>query len=170
MTIGFPLDPVPSAAMPPRGRGRAGLAVVLALVLAGSAAGGVMAWRAWGGASSARAGAVDGASLDSLAHAPAGVRVRVHVTNASGVRGQGRRAMARLRAQGFDVVGIDSERGAGRDVTEVVVLAGPRAWAERVRRALGVGTVGVRPDSTRYLDVLVRLGRDWQPPAEALRP
>ena len=108
---------------------------------------------------------------DTLAYAPAGVRVRVHVTNASGIRGLARQATAHLRARGFDVVAIDSERDGAATVTQVLVHAGPADHGRRVRRALGVGgAVDVRPDSTRYVEVRVRLGRDWQPPPQALRP
>ncbi|MBU6364585.1 MAG: LytR C-terminal domain-containing protein [Gemmatimonadetes bacterium] len=107
---------------------------------------------------------------DSLAKAPDGVRIRVHVTNASGVRGLARQATMHLRARGFDVVGIDTERGAPAMVTEVAVHAGPPEHGHRVRRALGAGGLVVRPDSTRYVEVRVRLGRDWKPSSQALRP
>ena len=107
---------------------------------------------------------------DSLARAPVGVRVRVHVANASGVRGRARRATALLRERGFDVVLFDTERGGGALRTTVVVHAGPREWGERVRHALGAGTVELQRDSTRLVDVRVRLGRDWEPPSQTLRP
>jgi hypothetical protein len=111
------------------------------------------------------------AGPDTLTHAPPGVRVRVHVTNASGVRGLARRATAHLRSRGFDVVAIDSERDGAATVTQVLVHAGPADHGRRVRRALGVGgPVDVRPDSTRYVEVRVRLGRDWQASPQALRP
>jgi hypothetical protein len=107
---------------------------------------------------------------DSLARAPVGVRVRVHVANASGVRGRARRATALLRERGFDVVLFDTERGGGAVRTTVVVHAGPPEWGERVRRALGTGAVELQRDSTRLVDVRVRLGRDWEPPPQPFRP
>jgi hypothetical protein len=107
---------------------------------------------------------------DSLARAPAGVRIRLHVANASGVRGRARRATALLRERGFDVVLFDTERGASEARTTVVVHAGAPAWGDRVRRALGTGTVVVQPDSARLVDVRVRLGRDWEPPPQPFRP
>lgn len=166
MTMGMSLDPGVSAGLRWRRKGRGWLMAggLVALL----AAAGVAGWR-WtvGRAPAAAAAAV---MPDSLAMAPAGVRVRVQVTNASGVRGLARRATALLRERGFDVVGMDSERGGGRQRTEVVVHAGPLAWGDRVRRTLGTGTVAARPDSARYVDVLVRLGRDWQPPPQPLRP
>jgi len=110
------------------------------------------------------------ASDDSLARAPVGVRVRVHVANASGVRGRARRATALLRERGFDVVLFDTERGGALLRTTVVVHAGPREWGERVHRALGTGAVEIQRDSTRLVDVRVRLWRDWELPSQALRP
>jgi hypothetical protein len=110
------------------------------------------------------------ASVDSLARAPAGVRIRIHVANASGIRGRARRATALLRDRGFDVVLFDTERGADAPRTTVIVHAGPPEWGERVRRALGTGTVAVQRDSTRLVEVRVRLGRDWEPPPQSLRP
>jgi hypothetical protein len=110
------------------------------------------------------------ASVDSLARAPRGVRVRVHVSNASGMRGRARRATALLRERGFDVVLFDTERGAAAPRTTVVVHAGTPEWGERIRRALGTGTVAVQRDSTRLVEVRVRLGRDWEPPPQSLRP
>lgn len=171
MTAGLPLEPVgtPIGATP-RGRRMAGLAAALLMV----ALAGAGAWVA--GRPSGAGGAPDGArgaladEADSLARAPAGVRVRVHVTNASGVRGLGRRATAHLRARGFDVVGIDTEREGGATVTQVLVHAGPAEYGRRVARALGAGSLLQRPDSARYVEVRVRLGRDWQPPPEAFRP
>jgi hypothetical protein len=168
MTAGFPLEsPAPSA--PPSRWWRWTARLVLAGVVAGAG------WIVWTGAvvggpgkgeRSARGMVAD----DSLARAPAGVRVRVHVANASGVRGRARRATALLRERGFDVVLFDTERGETVLRTTVVVHAGPSAWGERVRRALGTGSVQLQRDSTRLVDVRVRLGRDWEPPPQALRP
>jgi hypothetical protein len=135
-------------------------------------AGGWWGWQWARGATATRptVSAEPVASDDSLGRAPVGVRVRVHVANASGVRGRARRATALLRERGFDVVLFDTERGGAALRTTVVVHAGPREWGERVRRALGAGTVELQRDSTRLVDLRVRLGRDWEPPPQALRP
>lgn len=157
-----------SSAIPSRRRRRLLLLVLAALAVVAS----VGPWMATGMTLREREGrpAVDRVTIDTLARAPTGVRVRVQVTNASGVRGLARQATTHLRARGFDVVGMDTERGASVRVTEVAVHAGPSDHGHRVRRALGVGGVVVRPDSTRYVEVRVRLGLDWQPPPQALRP
>jgi hypothetical protein len=47
------------------------------------------------------------------------------------------------------------------DSTRILVRRGDRAAGERVRRALQVGTVLMRPDSTRLVDVSVLLGADF---------
>jgi hypothetical protein len=107
---------------------------------------------------------------DSSAHAPAGTRIIVRVVNASGVSGLARRATLTLRDFGYDVVDYTSERAGARKETEIVVHTGHDAWAARLQRALGTGRITSRPDSLRYLDLTVILGRDWQAPTEPLRP
>ena|SRR5437867_1346295 len=102
-------------------------------------------------------------------NAPAETRVRVQVLNATTVRGLARRAAMHLRDRGFDVVetGTTSEL---HDSTLVLDRSGHAAWAKRVADALGGARVESRPDSSRYLDVTVLLGRSWRPPAQPLYP
>lgn len=108
-------------------------------------------------------------ALDSAAIAPPDTRVRVQVLNAGGVSGLARRATITLRDHGYDVVeyGTTTDTGA---VTRVQVASERRAWGERIVRALGTGRVEEVSEPLRYVDVVVRLGRDWTPPAEPLRP
>jgi hypothetical protein len=103
--------------------------------------------------------------------APTGVRVRVQVVNASSVRGLARRATQLLRDRGFDVV----EAGTGteadqRDSALVLDRSGHPDWAKRVAAALGGARVETRPDSSRYLDVTVFVGRTWRAPAQPFYP
>jgi hypothetical protein len=107
---------------------------------------------------------------DSLARAPNDSRVRVRVLNASGTRGYARRATIELRDRGFDVVEYDTERGKPRSGTLIVSHTGHRDWAERLQRAVGTGTIEARPDSLRYVDLTIFVGRDWKPSTETLRP
>ncbi len=107
---------------------------------------------------------------DTLSRAPSGVRVRVRVLNAAGTRGLGRRVTLELRDRGFDVVDYDTERGKERAKTSIVVHTGHDDWATRLRRALGTGEVEVRPDSLRFVDLTVYVGRDWKASTETLRP
>lgn len=103
------------------------------------------------------------------AEAPAGVRIRVEVLNATRVRGLARRATMHLRDRGFDVleIGTTSEQ---RDSTLVLDRSGHPEWARRVADALGGARVESRPDSSRYLDVTVLLGRSWRAPTEPFYP
>lgn len=99
---------------------------------------------------------------------PAG-RVRVQVLNATTTRGLARRATMLLRDRGFDVV----EMGTAPeqlDSTLVLDRSGRPDRAQRVAAALGGARVDTRPDSSRYLDVTVLLGRSWRPPAEPFHP
>ncbi len=103
------------------------------------------------------------------AEAPAGVRIRVEVLNATRVRGLARRATMHLRDRGFDVVTVGTAREA-RDSTLVLDRSGNVQWASLVARALGGARVEEAPDSSRYLDVTVLVGATWRPPAEPFYP
>ena len=96
-------------------------------------------------------------------------RIKVEVLNATDVRGLARRATMLLRDRGFDVLymGSASER---LDSTLVLDRSGHPARAQRVADALGGARVESRPDTSRYLDVTVMLGRAWRAPAEPFYP
>ena len=162
---GWPSMPAQEA---PRRKRRGWLIVaLLAVVLLGA---GVAWWRVrvTPGVSAERGtmAALD----DSLARAPSDSRVRVRVLNASGTRGYARRATLELRDRGFDVVEYDTEQGKPRSGTVIVSHTGHRDWAERLQRAVGTGVLEELPDSLRYVDLTVFVGRDWKPATEALRP
>lgn len=101
--------------------------------------------------------------------APAGVRIKVEVINASPTRGLARRATMLLRDRGFDVVRFSTDT-AYRDTTLVLDRSGNAEWARLVAEALGGARVEARPDSSRYLDVTVLLGRAWRAPAKPFYP
>jgi hypothetical protein len=103
------------------------------------------------------------------AEAPAGVRIRVEVLNATRVRGLARRATMHLRDRGFDVVTVGTSREA-RDSTVVLDRSGHPDWAALVAKALGGARVEQARDSSRYLDVTVLVGATWRPPAEPFYP
>jgi len=103
------------------------------------------------------------------ASAPEGARVRVEVLNATNVRGLARRATSHLRDRGFDVLFMGTA-SAQLDSTLVLDRSGHPNWAKRVADALGGARVESRPDSSRYLDVTVLLGRSWRAPAEPFYP
>jgi hypothetical protein len=112
-----------------------------------------------------------GARPSAESMAPEGVRVRVQVVNASNVRGLARRATQLLRDRGFDVV----EAGTGTESQQldsnlVLDRSGHPDWARRVAAALGGARVEARPDSSRYLDVTVLVGRTWRAPSEPFYP
>ena len=132
------------------GRGRLVVLVIVAVALAGAVF--ATCWRlahAPGREQAARA--VPGESD----------RVQVEVLNATPVVGLARTATQRLRDAGLDVVAYGSETGAPLDSTLILVRRGPDDSGTKVRRALGVGAVRVLADSTRLVDVTVRLGRDF---------
>jgi len=103
------------------------------------------------------------------ATAPDGARVRVQVLNATTTRGLARRAMFHLRDRGFDVVEMGTS-DQQLDSTLILDRSGHPEWAKRVADALGAARVEARPDTSRYLDVTVLLGRSWRPPSEPFYP
>jgi hypothetical protein len=108
-------------------------------------------------------------AVDDTVRAPANVRVRVQVLNASKRRGLARRATTALRDRGFDVVETGTT-SALRDSTLVLDRSGNAGWAQLVAAALGGAAVEARPDTSRYVDVTVLLGASWRPPAQPLYP
>lgn len=100
---------------------------------------------------------------------PEGTRVRVEVLNTTDVRGLGRRATIVLRDAGFDVVRYAGE-GPSRDSTLILDRTGHPEWAEAAAEAVGGAVVEARPDSTRYVDLTILLGRNWRPPAKPFNP
>jgi hypothetical protein len=98
------------------------------------------------------------------------MRVRVRVVNATTTRGLARRATLLLRDFGYDVVDFDTDTRRQSITTVIEVHTGGTDAADRIRRVLGVGNITAVADSLRFLDVTVVIGRDWQPPAQPLRP
>jgi hypothetical protein len=98
-----------------------------------------------------------------------GKRITVEVLNATKVRGLARRAAIALRDQGFDVVSTGTNPDQF-DSTQVLDRTGHRDWAARAAKAMGGGTVLVRPDSSRDVDVTVLIGASWRPPSQPFYP
>lgn len=111
------------------------------------------------------------AALPGIAgpRAPADVRVRVQVLNTTKTRGLARRATRVLRDRGFDVVELGTTTPM-LDTTLVLDRSGHPAWASTVAELLEPARAVARPDSSRYLDVTVLLGRTWRPPSHPLDP
>jgi hypothetical protein len=101
--------------------------------------------------------------------APEGARVRVEVINSTKTRGLARRATMFLRDRGFDVVGLGTTADP-HDTTVVIDASGHPDWANRVARAFAPARVDARPDTSRYLDIVVVVGSTWRPPAQPLDP
>ena len=135
--------------------GVAGIAVLLT--------GGVLLARGVrGGGETRRAPPPDASARD-------GTRIKVEVLNATDVRGLARRATFFLRDRGFDVLYTGTAPGS-LDSTVVLDRSGHPERARRVAEALGGARVETRPDSSRYLDVTVMLGRSWRAPSEPFHP
>ena len=109
------------------------------------------------------------AAIDTtVGHAPAGVRIKVEVLNASKNRGAARRATLLLRDRGYDVVSIGTTR-LQQSGTVVLDRSRHPEWAALIARAVG-GKPAERPDTSRYLDATVVLGSDWAAPPMAFYP
>ena len=100
---------------------------------------------------------------------PEGTHVRVEVLNATDTKGLARRAMLVMRDAGFDVVffGNSTERA---DTTRILDRSGHADWAALAGRAMGRSKIEQSPDSARFLDLTVLVGRNWSPPLEPLYP
>jgi hypothetical protein len=105
----------------------------------------------------------------SPVRAPDSVRIRVQVLNTTRTRGLARRATLLLRDRGFDVVEMGTTSPM-LDTTLVLDRSGHAAWAGAVAKVMRPARALARPDSSRYLDVTVLVGRTWRPPAEPLDP
>lgn len=104
-----------------------------------------------------------------LPRAPEGVRIRVQVLNTTKVRGLARRATHLLRDRGFDVVEMGTT-GPALDTTLVLDRSGHPDWAKAAAAVMTPARAEARPDTSRYLDITVLVGRTWRPPAEPLDP
>jgi hypothetical protein len=100
---------------------------------------------------------------------PQGTRIRVQVLNTTKTRGLARRATRLLRDQGFDVVEMGTTSPT-IDTTLVLDRSGHPEWAAAAAKVIRPSRAVARPDSSRYLDVTVLLGRSWRPPAQPLDP
>ena len=107
---------------------------------------------------------------EEIVRAPEGVRVRVQVLNTTRTRGLARRATRLLRDRGYDVVDIGTASGTALDTTLVLDRSGHPDWAASVAKVMTPARAQARPDSSRYLDVTVLIGRTWRPPAQPLDP
>ena len=101
--------------------------------------------------------------------APSDVRIRVQVLNTTRTRGLARRATRLLRDRGFDVVELGTTTPT-LDTTLVLDRSGHPAWASSVVAVLQPARAVARPDSSRYLDITVLLGRTWRAPPHPLDP
>lgn len=144
-------------------RARVGGAVALVTV----AAAGAWWWLGRGPGTGPGEAAPQGAPVERVV--PEGTRIRVEVLNTTSVRGAARRVSLYLRDAGFDVVRFAGE-GPPRDSTLILDRSGHPEWAQLVSRALGGAPVEARPDSSRYVDVTVLVGRVVRTPPQAFYP
>lgn len=141
------------------------LALLAGLFLVGGAAAALKL----SGPGATHAGAARPVHARPDARAPSGVRIRVEVLNATHTQGLARRATFYLRDRGFDVVESGNAREV-RDSTLIIDRTAHPAWATLVANAMDGAPVVAHPDSSRYLDVSVLIGRNWHPPPEPFYP
>lgn len=137
--------------------------VLLVLLLAA----GTFAWWRHGGRAAPASSVADAPRVERIV--PDSVRIKVEVLNGTDVRGLARRGSFLLRDLGFDVVGTGNAPEPA-DTTTIYVRSGREDWAELAASGLGGARVITRPDTSRYLDLTIVLGRTWRPPAEAFHP
>lgn len=113
--------------------------------------------------------AIKSARIDTtIGHAPADVRIKVEILNASRIHGAARSATFLLRDRGYDVVS-SGNAGQLQDATVVLDRSNHPEWAELIAKAIG-GKVVSKPDTSRYLDATIILGASWTPPPMTFHP
>lgn len=111
------------------------------------------------------------AVLGDTTSAPQGQRVVVEVLNSSGLTGLARRATFLMRDRGFDVVGWGNDPKGRRSETLIIDYTNKPEAADRLARVLGGARIERGKDSLdRGLDLTVKLGSAYKPPAEAFHP
>ncbi len=166
VTAGMPsLPPFRSST---RSRGRGWFALAGASVVIGVSIGGWFALRPT--IPTNNAPHIAAATTDTLARAPRGTRIRVRVVNTTSTQGLAKRATFALRDYGYDVVDFEGDVALHRASTLIVTHGGHTDWAERIRRALGTGTIESRSDSSRLVDVTVFVADDWKSSSQPFRP
>ncbi|MEO7041228.1 MAG: LytR C-terminal domain-containing protein [Gemmatimonadaceae bacterium] len=104
----------------------------------------------------------------TVGHAPADVRIKVEILNASRIHGAARSATLLLRQRGYDVV-ASGNAGQLQDATVVLDRSNHPEWAELIAKAIG-GKALSKPDTSRYLDATVILGASWTAPPMPFHP
>ncbi|MDY0087400.1 MAG: LytR C-terminal domain-containing protein [Coriobacteriia bacterium] len=93
--------------------------------------------------------------------------IRVIVYNGSGEPGIAGQAAQLLIRGGFRVVDTKNADTFDYHETQIVIQRGDASRGDSVREVLGVGTVIVRPANQEVADVVVIIGSDFKPPANA---
>ena len=148
---------------PARRPRRIGRWLLLAIAVAGAGAYGLRRARPWRAAARAPVARPVGRVVPESFH------VRVEVLNAAGTPGLARHAMFALRDAGFDVVSYGNSKET-QDSSLVLDRTGHADWAALAVKALGAARAEARPDTSRYLDLTILIGRRWTPPSEPLHP
>ncbi len=92
--------------------------------------------------------------------------VSVMVFNGVGTPGIAGKAAQQLIRSGFRVVDSKNADSFKYQTTQILLYHGTRTDARRVREALGVGAIDVRPDKQDVADIMVIIGADYVPQAK----
>jgi hypothetical protein len=140
--------------------------IVLVLVVLGAIAGGTLFVLQRTPADTIAAAAID---PDTMRLVPDSVRIKVEVLNASGQRGLARRVTQYLRDRGFDVVSVGNAAEPS-DSSIVIDRSGHPEWSAWAARAMQGARLQTAPDSTRYLDLTIHIGRNFRAPPQVVYP
>lgn len=90
---------------------------------------------------------------------------RVIVYNGAGVPGIAGQASQVLIRSGVRVIDTKNADSFGYTETQIIVQQGDQKVGDRLREALGVGTVLLQPSEQQVADVIIIIGSDFEPPA-----
>jgi aspartokinase len=88
-------------------------------------------------------------------------KIQVEVLNGCGEDGSAQTFTKYLRSKGFDVVSIGNADNFEYQETKIICRTTKKNYAKQVANALGIKKISIEPDSTRFVDVSVIVGKDY---------
>lgn len=89
-------------------------------------------------------------------------RIKIEVLNACGIDDLAKNTSRFLRKKGFDVTYFGNAAEYQNKTIIVDKLSPEKKWGKMVGRTLGIKNISVNIDSTRLVNVVILLGKDYE--------